>query len=101
MQKFFEKTIIACGSKESGLDSALFKQLQQGGIMANFADLSADERGIYFRFSSNNICKIMLYQARVQEVMFRSKGDPFCAFVRVQGGFGESQKSRFHCYDFS
>lgn len=45
--------------------------------MANFADLSADERGIYFRFSSNNICKIMLYQARVQEVMFRSKGDPF------------------------
>lgn len=77
MQKFFEKTIVACGSKESGLDSALFKQLQKGGIMANFADLSADERGIYFRFSSNNICRIMLYQARVQEVMFRSKGDPF------------------------
>lgn len=77
MQKFFEKTIVACGSKESGLDSALFKQLQKDGIMANFADLSADERGIYFRFSSNNICKIMLYQARVQEVMFRSKGDPF------------------------
>ncbi|WP_273213221.1 hypothetical protein [Helicobacter rodentium] len=77
MQEFFEKTIAACGSGDSGLDSALFKQLQKDGIMANFADLSADERGIYFRFSSNKICKIMLYQARIQEMTFRSKGDPF------------------------
>ena len=76
MQEFFEKTIVACAGGDSSLDSELFEQLQNEGILANFADLTANERGIYFRFSNNKICKIMLYQAKFQETTFRSKGDP-------------------------
>lgn len=77
MQEFFEKTIEACGNADfSLLNSALFAQLQEEGIKANFADLSADEKGIYFNFSNGKACKVMLYQARIQEAAFRSLGDP-------------------------
>lgn len=77
MQEFFTKMIEACENQKFSLNSALFTQLQSEGIRANFADLHADERGIYFGFSNGKFCKVMLYQARIQESTFRSKGDPY------------------------
>lgn len=73
---FFEKIITACSDEGFRLDGALLKQLQNGGIKADFSDLSADENGIYFSYPSNKLQKVLLYQAKIQEVAFRNQGDP-------------------------
>ncbi|MBX7490999.1 hypothetical protein [Helicobacter turcicus] len=74
---FFEKIIAACSDDGFRLESALFKQLQNGGIKADFSDLSADRKGIYFYYPSNRCQKVLLYQAKIQEATFRNQGDPY------------------------
>lgn len=73
---FFEKIIAVCSNEGFRLESALFKQLQNGGIKADFSDLSADNKGIYFYYPSGGYQKVLLYQAKIQEAAFRNQGDP-------------------------
>ncbi|WP_299546136.1 hypothetical protein [uncultured Helicobacter sp.] len=73
---FFEKIISACSNDGFSLENALYKQLQNGGIKADFGDLSANQDGIYFSYPNNKIQKVLFYQAKIQEATFRAKGDP-------------------------
>ncbi|MCI5968849.1 hypothetical protein [Helicobacter sp.] len=73
---FFEKIISVCSSDGFSLQNALFKQLENGGIQADFSDLNADANGIYFHYPNNKYQKVLLYQAKVQEIVFRNQGAP-------------------------
>ncbi|QOQ98251.1 hypothetical protein [Helicobacter winghamensis] len=73
---FFEKIISVCSDESFSLQNALFKQLQNGGIQADFSNLSADLDGIYFSYPNNSQQKVLLYQAKIQESLFRTQGDP-------------------------
>ena len=73
---FFEKMIDVCGAGGFSLESALLEQLKNGGIKANFSDLSANHSGIYFAYPSGKLQKVLLYHARIPESLFRIQGDP-------------------------
>lgn len=73
---FFKKTISASKDNGFSLESALYKQLQNGGIRADFSDLRADSNGIYFNYPNKSQQKVLLYQAKLQESIFRTQGDP-------------------------
>lgn len=73
---FFQKTIESCHTKQINLTSEILKILQTSGIAANLADLTLDENGIYLPLPNQTTIKVMLYQAKIQESLFRTQGEP-------------------------
>lgn len=74
---FFQQLIEVCKDTHFSLKESLLKQLQSEGIGANFANLSADSKGIYFKFPNGETRKVLLYQAKIQEAQYRANGDPY------------------------
>ena len=73
---FFQKTIESCQQFHFNLKSILLDTLKTSGISANLADLNPTKEGIYFTFPDKTSTKVMLYQAKIQESLFRTQGDP-------------------------
>lgn len=92
---FFEKIIAACGDDGFSLESALFKQLQSGGIKADFSDLHADSSGIYFTYPNQTQQKVLFYQAKLQESTFRVQGDPYVHLCGCKACMEDLKKPRF------
>ena len=73
---FFKKTIESCATSNLNLTYEILKILKTSGIPANLANLELDKSGIYFLLPDKSRVKIMLYQAKIQESLFRSQGEP-------------------------
>ncbi|EFR48961.1 hypothetical protein [Helicobacter canadensis] len=73
---FFQKTIESCHTMQVNLTNEMLKILQTSGIAANLADLTLDKNGIYFSLPNQTTTKVMLYQAKIQESLFRTQGEP-------------------------
>lgn len=73
---FFQKTIESCQQFHFNLKSTLLDTLKTSGISANLADLNPTKEGIYFTFPDKTSTRVMLYQAKIQESLFRTQGDP-------------------------
>ncbi|CAM2920576.1 hypothetical protein [Helicobacter burdigaliensis] len=72
----FEATINACKKEGISLSEALIKLLKDEGISANYAEFSLEDEGIYFILPNGDKIKVLFYQAKIKESVFKSKGDP-------------------------